>query len=42
LLAEPATPSEVEAELAQLDLDALTPLQALNRLYELKSKMRKD
>jgi DNA mismatch repair protein MutS len=34
------TPSEVETALAQLDLDALTPLQALTRLYELKSKLR--
>jgi DNA mismatch repair protein MutS len=33
-----AEPSEVEAELASLDLDALTPLQALTRLYELKAK----
>jgi DNA mismatch repair protein MutS len=35
-----ATPSEVEAALAELDLDALTPLQALTRLYELKAKLR--
>ena len=41
LLDAPA-PSEVEAELAGLDLDALTPLQALTRLYELKSKLRRD
>jgi DNA mismatch repair protein MutS len=34
------TPSEVEAALAELDLDALTPLQALTRLYELKAKLR--
>src|SRR5690606_37974405 len=35
-------PSEIEAELAQMDLDTLTPLQALTRLYELKSKLRRD
>jgi DNA mismatch repair protein MutS len=34
------TPSDVEAALAQLDLDALTPLQALTRLYELKARLR--
>jgi DNA mismatch repair protein MutS len=34
------TPSEVETALAELDLDALTPLQALTRLYELKAKLR--
>jgi DNA mismatch repair protein MutS len=34
------TPSEVEAALTELDLDALTPLQALTRLYELKAKLR--
>jgi DNA mismatch repair protein MutS len=34
------TPSEVEAALAALDLDSLTPLQALTRLYELKAKLR--
>jgi DNA mismatch repair protein MutS len=39
LLASQA-PSEVEAALAELDLDALTPLQALTRLYELKAKLR--
>ena len=38
---EPA-PSQVEVELAGLDLDALTPLQALNRLHELKAKLGKD
>ena len=41
LLDTPA-PSEVEADLAQMDLDTITPLQALTRLYELKSKLRKD
>jgi hypothetical protein len=34
--------SAVEAALAALDLDGLTPLQALNRLYELKAKLRSD
>jgi hypothetical protein len=28
----------VEAELKGLDLDGLTPLEALNKLYELKKK----
>ena len=42
LLGDVPPPSEVEAELAQLDLDTLTPLQALTRLYELKSKLRRD
>ncbi len=41
LLDTPA-PSEVEAELAQIDPDSLTPLQALTRLYELKAKLRRD
>jgi DNA mismatch repair protein MutS len=31
--------SAVEEELASLDLDGLTPLQALTRLYELKAKV---
>jgi DNA mismatch repair protein MutS len=31
--------SKVEAELQKLDLDGLTPLEALNKLYELKKKM---
>ena len=35
-----ATTSEVEAELAALDPDALTPLQALTKLYELKAKLK--
>ena len=39
-LLAPATPSEIETALAELDLDALTPLQALTRLYELKAKLR--
>jgi DNA mismatch repair protein MutS len=37
LLAEPAA---LEQELAALDLDGLTPLQALTRLYELKAKLK--
>jgi DNA mismatch repair protein MutS len=40
LLLATQTPSEIEAALAQLDLDALTPLQALTRLYELKAKLK--
>jgi DNA mismatch repair protein MutS len=35
-----AEASAVEQELAALDPDALTPLQALTKLYELKSKLR--
>jgi len=35
-------PSAVEAALAEVDPDALTPLQALTKLYELRSKLRKD
>jgi DNA mismatch repair protein MutS len=35
-------PSEVEAALAEVDPDALTPLQALTKLYELRLKLRKD
>jgi DNA mismatch repair protein MutS len=37
LLEAPAT-SEVEVSLSELDVDALTPLQALTKLYELKAK----
>jgi DNA mismatch repair protein MutS len=33
--------SEVELELAELDLDGLTPLQAITHLYELKAKLRR-
>jgi DNA mismatch repair protein MutS len=33
-----AGPSPLERELAELDLDALTPLQALTKLYELRAK----
>jgi DNA mismatch repair protein MutS len=32
-------PSEVEQALGELDLDNLTPREALNRLYELKEKL---
>ena len=32
-------PSEVEKALGELDLDNLTPREALNRLYELKDKL---
>jgi DNA mismatch repair protein MutS len=39
-LLTPQAPSELESELAALDLDALTPLQALTRLYELKARLR--
>jgi DNA mismatch repair protein MutS len=34
-----AAPSALEDELAAIDLDGLTPLQALTRLYELKAKV---
>jgi DNA mismatch repair protein MutS len=37
-----APPSPLDAELAALDLDALTPLQALTKLYELKAKAVAD
>jgi DNA mismatch repair protein MutS len=37
-----ASPSGVDAELAALDVDALTPLQALTKLYELKAKLQQD
>jgi DNA mismatch repair protein MutS len=36
-----AAPSEVEADLAALDLDSLTPLEALNKLYELRAKFQR-
>ncbi len=35
-----AGPSEVESALGALDLDGLTPLQALTKLYELRAKVR--
>ena len=38
-LLAPAAESEVDAELAALDVDGLTPLQALTKLYELKAKL---
>ena len=31
-------PSEIEKELSSLDIDCLTPLEAINKLYELKQK----
>jgi DNA mismatch repair protein MutS len=31
-------PSALEEELKKLDIDGMTPLEALNRLYELKKK----
>jgi DNA mismatch repair protein MutS len=37
-----ASPSPLESELAALDLDAMTPLQALTRLYDLRAKLRPD
>jgi DNA mismatch repair protein MutS len=40
-LLTPGVQSEIEAELAALDVDGLTPLQALTRLYELKAKLEK-
>jgi hypothetical protein len=33
-------PSEVEAELASLDLASMTPLEALNKLHELQQRIR--
>jgi DNA mismatch repair protein MutS len=30
--------SEIEEELRQLDIDGMTPLEALNKLYELRKK----
>ena len=41
LLGASPQPSDVEAALAALDLDALTPLQALTHLYELKARLVK-
>jgi DNA mismatch repair protein MutS len=37
-----APKSAVEEELEAIDPDALTPLQALNALYELKAKLKRD
>jgi DNA mismatch repair protein MutS len=42
LLGAEGSRSEVETELARLDLDALTPLQALTKLYELKAKAGRE
>jgi DNA mismatch repair protein MutS len=35
-----APPSDLEVELALLDVDGLTPLQALTKLYEFKAKLK--
>ncbi|MFN3285438.1 MAG: DNA mismatch repair protein MutS, partial [bacterium] len=35
-----SVPSEVEAELASLDLASMTPLEALNKLHELQQRVR--
>jgi DNA mismatch repair protein MutS len=40
LLTPAAAPSEVETELASLDVDALSPREALEKLYELRAKAR--
>jgi DNA mismatch repair protein MutS len=40
LLMTTTEPSEIEAELASMDVDALTPREALQRLYELQAKAR--
>ena len=37
-----APQSPIEAEVAAIDPDALTPLQALSKLYELKAKLKGD
>jgi len=34
--------SALEGELQNLDIDGMTPLEALNKLYELKKKVRED
>ena len=39
LFAAPAPPSAAEEALRELDLDALSPIEALNVLYDLKSKV---
>ncbi len=36
----PAGPSPVADEISKLDLDSMTPLEALNKLYELKQKAK--
>ena len=38
----PAGPSPVADEISKLDLDSMTPLEALNKLYELKQKAKED
>jgi DNA mismatch repair protein MutS len=38
----PAASSAIEADLRALDLDGLTPLQALNKLYELRARARSE
>jgi DNA mismatch repair protein MutS len=40
LLMTTTEPSEIEAELASMDVDTLTPREALQRLYELQAKAR--
>ena len=32
-------PSEIEAELRKLDIDSMSPIEAINKLYELKKKI---
>jgi DNA mismatch repair protein MutS len=34
--------SEIEAELKKLDIDAMSPIEAINKLYELKNILRED
>jgi DNA mismatch repair protein MutS len=36
----PAGPSPVADEISKLDLDSMTPLEALNKLYELRQKAK--
>ncbi|MBI4328248.1 MAG: DNA mismatch repair protein MutS [Chloroflexi bacterium] len=40
LIPQPLVPSPVEEELRALDLDGMTPIEALTRLYELQKKAR--
>ena len=35
-------PSGVEAELKGLDIDAMSPIEAINKLYELQKKVQDD
>jgi hypothetical protein len=37
-----AAPSPLVGELAGLDVDAMTPLEAITKLYELRGKARED